>query len=86
MTIYEKIRTGINEHGWDGNWYIRAFSDTESGSVRRASRGPLPAIFMSGDVTPEAQHRCERVGWPLLDKPFAVADMRAAIDRICEIS
>ena len=61
-------------------------SDTESGSVRRASRGPLPAIFMSGDVTPEVQHRCDRVGWPLLDKPFAVADMRAAIDRICEIS
>lgn len=27
MAIYEKIRKGINDVAWDGNWYIRAFSD-----------------------------------------------------------
>ena len=27
LGIYERIKKGVNEHGWDGDWYIRAFSD-----------------------------------------------------------
>jgi cellobiose phosphorylase len=27
MGAYEKIRKGVNDYAWDGQWYIRAFSD-----------------------------------------------------------
>jgi cellobiose phosphorylase len=27
MAIYNKIKNGVNQYAWDGNWYIRAFSD-----------------------------------------------------------
>lgn len=31
MAKYEEIKAAVNRHGWDGDWYIRAFSDREPG-------------------------------------------------------
>ena len=31
MAEYERIKEGVNKYGWDGDWYIRAFSDRKPG-------------------------------------------------------
>lgn len=31
MAKYDLIKTAVNKYGWDGDWYIRAFSDREPG-------------------------------------------------------
>ena len=30
MMHYQKIREGVNNHAWDGEWYIRAFADSRN--------------------------------------------------------
>jgi len=44
----------------------------------------IPAIFMSADITPELQVRCEETGSVLLPKPIQLRSMRAAIDRVLQ--
>ena len=31
MAQYESLRVSVNKYGWDGDWYIRAFSDRKPG-------------------------------------------------------
>ncbi len=50
----------------------------------RAARPAIPTIFMSAAATPEIRTRCEHLGQPLLDKPFAPGQLRAEVERILE--
>ena len=55
-----------------------------SAAPARAVARRVPAIFMSGEVSPEIRTRCDTFGWRLLDKPFAPDDMRAAVNRVLQ--
>lgn len=44
----------------------------------------IPAIFMSADITPDLQTRCEHTGSVLLPKPIQLRSMRQAIDRVLQ--
>ena len=54
--------------------------------ARREVREVVPAIFMSGDATPQMHDDCRSRGWTLLDKPFGPDDMRRAIHRLLGVS
>jgi len=73
MTGFEVLETYTS-----GPWV----APPERGVARRLQRTAVPAIFMSGDATPEMHDRCASLGWPLFDKPFAVDDMRTAIEKV----
>lgn len=50
----------------------------------RTTRRAVPAIFMSGEATPEIRAEAGDLGSPLLDKPLVPDDMRAAVNRVLE--
>lgn len=57
----------------------------DSGPARRAAPPRrMPTIFMSGNRSAEIRATCESLGSFFLDKPFAPADMRDAVDRLLE--
>ncbi len=73
MTGFEVLETYTS-----GPW----IAPPERGAAQRLQRATVPAIFMSGDATPEMHDRCASLGWPLFDKPFAVDEMRTAIEQV----
>ena len=56
-----------------------------SGPAQRAAPPRrMPTIFMSGNRSLEVRETCESMGTTFLDKPFAPADMRGAVDQLIE--
>lgn len=56
-----------------------------SGPAQRAAPPRrMPTIFMSGNRSAEIRSTCESLGTAFLDKPFAPADMRDAVDQLLE--
>lgn len=51
-------------------------------SVRDAFSGEIPAIVLSGDVTPPTRERARELGLPLLDKPVRPMALRALASRL----
>jgi CheY-like chemotaxis protein len=51
------------------------------GVSSRVSRPRLPAIFMSGEATPEIRAEVDELGLLLVDKPFHPDLMRAEVRR-----
>jgi len=60
-----------------GPWIVGS-----AGRSARRSRREMPTIFMSGNPAREIRDACETLGSTFLDKPFAVDDMRSAVNRI----
>lgn len=57
----------------------------DSGPAQRAAPPrDMPVIFMSGNRSAEVRATCEAIGSSFLDKPFAPADMRGAVDHLLE--
>jgi cellobiose phosphorylase len=42
---YERIKSAVNQHAWDGQWYLRAFTD--EGNPVGSSRNEAGKIFLS---------------------------------------
>ena len=53
MTFYQRISEGINTHGWDGEWYVRAFSDrTEPPQVVGSNKNEEGKIYLNAQSWP----------------------------------
>lgn len=55
LQVYERIKTGVNAHGWDGGWYVRAFSDRM-----------LPHQPIGSDRNSEGKIYLNSQSWPIL--------------------
>jgi len=53
MSTYDKINVGINAHSWDGEWYVRAFSDrTEPPQVVGSNKNEEGKIYLNAQSWP----------------------------------
>jgi len=55
MSVYNRIKNGVNKEAWDGGWYIRAFSD----------RG-IPSIPIGSKHNDEGKIYLNAQSWPIL--------------------
>jgi len=87
-TEYDKVKKAINEHCWDGEWYIRGTND--EGMVIGSSRNQEGKIFLntqswaiiSGVAEGERANKCLRSVQRLLDTPKGPKILHPAYTKI----
>jgi cellobiose phosphorylase len=78
LQLYEKIKTAINKHAWDGQWYLQAFDDdglkvgTKTSSEEQIFLNPQAWSILSGIADPERAKTALKKAIELLDTEYGL--------------